>query len=173
MQIPTTSRTRRRTAEVFMGIAPLRICVSGPFALLLVSISLYYVYLRFIEISGMYTCPRLPSTEIWWTRRFGGHGDLVDLVRNAFPDVSSDSSVCARECPAQRPTKELAKSSHSAIVSLRTGRELGSFPSYSWCVSLGMCSSGVPCGRNGAAYQRASRSGSMRDAERDRSGRRK
>jgi hypothetical protein len=39
----------------------------GPFALLLVSISLHYVLLRFIEISETYTCPRLPSTVIWWT----------------------------------------------------------------------------------------------------------
>ena len=33
----------------------------------------------------------------------------MDLVRKAFPDVSSDSSVCAmEELPAQRTTKELA-----------------------------------------------------------------
>ena len=31
------------------------------------------------------------------------------MVSKAFPDVSSDSSVCAmEECPAQRATKELA-----------------------------------------------------------------
>jgi len=47
-------------------MAPLRNGAFGPFALLLVAISLCYVHLRFIEISGMYTCPSLRSTGIWW-----------------------------------------------------------------------------------------------------------
>ena len=49
-----------------------------PYGLLLWSISLYYAYLRFIEINEMYTCSR-----------FAVNGDLGDSVKNRGANTRS------------------------------------------------------------------------------------